>query len=72
LCDLLLRRHPPLLVTRDDPLRFWERTMVALAELDASIARALLDQRIDPSEVRRLRKEWADVVTWMEAFTVEW
>lgn len=59
-------------VTGEDPLRFWERTMVELAELDASIARALLDQKIDAGEVTRLRQEWTDVVTWMEAFTVEW
>lgn len=58
--------------TGDDPLRFWERTMVELAELDASIARALLDQKIVDSEVTRLRQEWADVVAWMEAFVVAW
>ena len=56
----------------DDPLRFWERTMVELAELDASIARALLDHRIDQAEMTRLRAEWADVVAWMKAFAAEW
>ncbi len=53
-------------------MRFWERTMVELAELDASIARALLDQKIDDSEVTRLCQEWADVAAWMEAFVVAW
>jgi hypothetical protein len=58
--------------TDDDLLRFWERTMVELAELDASIARALLDQKIDKTEVARLRSEWADVVTWMRSFVSAW
>jgi hypothetical protein len=58
--------------TDDDLLRFWERTMVELAELDASIARALLDQKIDKSEVARLRSDWADVVTWMRSFVSAW
>lgn len=53
-------------------LLLWERTMVELAELDASIASTLLDQSIDDSEVTRLRQEWADVVAWMGAFAVAW
>ena len=58
--------------TRDDILRSWERTMVELSELDATIARAFLDRKIDEGERIRLRKEWTDVVAWMEAFAEEW
>jgi hypothetical protein len=58
--------------TRDDILRSWERTMVELSELDATIARAFLDRKIDDEERVRLRKEWTDVVAWMEAFVSGW
>lgn len=58
--------------TRDDILRSWERTMVELSELDATIARAFLDRKIDEGERVRLRKEWTDVVAWMEAFVEQW
>jgi hypothetical protein len=56
----------------DDLLRSWERTMVELAELDSSIARALLDRKIDPHERVRLRKDWSDVHSWMKAFVIDW
>jgi hypothetical protein len=56
----------------DDPLLSWEHTMVKLAELDASIAKALLDGKIDEAEHARLRKQWTSVVAWMEAFVEKW
>ena len=62
----------PAVEPQEEPLRFWERTMVELAELDASIARAFLDGAVKPDEVARLRKEWTDVVTWMRAFSGNW
>lgn len=55
-----------------DLLEFWERTMVELAELDATIARALLDQKIEPSELANLENEWNDVVEWMTGFVEKW
>lgn len=58
--------------TRDDILRSWERTMVELSELDATIARVFLDRKIDEGERVRLREEWTDVVAWMESFAEEW
>ena len=58
--------------SHDDILRSWERTMVELAELDSSIARALLDRKIDPKERVQLRKDWSDVVGWMRMFVQDW
>lgn len=55
-----------------DLLAHWERTTVELAELDAAIARALLDQKITPSEKSHLVEEWNDVVLWMTGFTRNW
>ncbi len=55
-----------------DLLQFWERTMVELAELDSSIARALLDRQIEPTELAQLQNEWEDVVEWMTGFVAEW
>jgi hypothetical protein len=65
-------KHPALPGAPDDPLLSWEHTMVQLAELDATIARSLLDSIIDSTELARLRKDWAGVVAWMEAFVEEW
>ncbi|MEI7909641.1 MAG: hypothetical protein WCK77_08410 [Verrucomicrobiota bacterium] len=55
-----------------DLLQFWERTMVELAELDASIARALLDQKIEHAELTELQDEWKDVAEWMTGFVARW
>ena len=55
-----------------DLLQFWERTMVELAELDSSIARALLDRQIEPTELAQLQDEWEDVVEWMTGFVAAW
>lgn len=59
-------------MSQSDMLRYWERTMVELSELDAMIARAHLDGEVCPKEREMLEREWLDVAEWMNAFVSVW
>jgi hypothetical protein len=59
-------------MTQAELLKFWERSMVELSELDAALARAHMDGMVCPKELQLLDKEWQDVVEWMASFVASW
>lgn len=56
----------------NDPLKAWEITVIELMELDAAIARALLDDQIDRNEYMELAAKWKDVMRFMNRFCAAW